>query len=160
MIVVNVNQSDSKPPLLNTDVLCERDLTFLLAAHLTLFLVPVQKQTCASGSCSGGTVEFTSVKSSLLMIWRERTRPSWSYWCSVKLLFIYTRNTERRREVWPRSTFHIKLSDVLFHMLLKVLAIVSLLLFVSKVFLQQFPWIRPDGVFLFTRFRLKGWRGI
>lgn len=58
-----------------------------VAAHITLFPVAVQRLTCVLGSCSGATVECTSVKSSLLMILKGRMRPNWSCWCLVCLHF-------------------------------------------------------------------------
>lgn len=127
-----------------------------LTAHITLSPVSVQKQTCVSGSCSGATVEFTSVKSSLLMIWRGRMRPSWSYWCSVWQHFLFFIKVQ-----WHTESVHDQLGKVFF----KCLSLVKFLSYAgeglrsgpfvamrSKVSLQRFPWRRPDGSCLLTWF--------
>lgn len=115
---------------------CEIGFVYMLTVHVTRALYSAQRQTCGSGSCSGATVEFISAKSSLPMTLRERTRPTWSYWCSVwkhltsswsAVWFVYS------CLVW-RGSFSL------------VVSVPSR----SKVTTQQFPWWCRSYVCLYS----------
>lgn len=115
---------------------------------LTLFLAAVQRLTYVSGSCSGATAECTSVKSSLLMIWKGRTRPSWSYWCLVCLCFNQSSNAKTWKPNHDQPTcllvwFHLSKSTLYFGKGFRNSLFVALH---STVSLQQHPWRWPNGL--------------